>query len=177
MKSLVALILLITSNSYAQPPAKEISFYLHGGFYSENFMRLAVFRKMMSESNTHAHVCPVLNTGFQITLPGKWRVGPAFSYDHFGLHDRAIEYSILGYSIKGDKTWYETQRLGFYSGISLGVRTMKHFQNNILVGKNVKPCYQICLAGAEFKIWDFSFDVNLGYGNAGILNGGMRYRF
>src|SRR5688572_13692124 len=103
MKLIVAFLLLIATNIQAQPRKNEFSFYFQGGFYSENYMRVAVFRKMASESGTHPHVCPILNTGFQVTLPGKWRIGPTFSYDHFGLHDRSIEYSILGYYLKGDK--------------------------------------------------------------------------
>jgi hypothetical protein len=62
-------------------------------------------------------------------------------------------------------------------GFTIGVRTLKQFENEILKKHRVNPGYHIYLIGADFKVNKFLIDVNTGYGVSGVFNLGLKYRF
>ena len=178
MKNLICVFLyLLPLSAPSQQLSEKYSIYIQGGFISSLYVKEAMFKHIVSETHSHHHACPILSAGFQWNISNKWRVGPTFSYDHFGLKDRSVEYNVLSYLLRCDRIWKETKKINFYSGLSLGVRTLKQFENENLIEHNLMPGYHIYLIGTEFNIKQFAFDLNVGIGTSGIVNLGGKYRF
>lgn len=134
-------------------------------------------KEIVSAKETQHHKCIIFNAGFLVKISEKYRIGPAFTYDHFGTKHRSVEYSNLSYMMRCDRIWKETKNISFYSGLSLGVRIIRKFEEEIEVESHIKPAYQVYLAGIDLKIKRLLIDVNTGYGVSGILNAGLKYRF
>jgi hypothetical protein len=75
---------------FAQQREKKPSFYVHGGYMSSFYVKEANRNTLISEKETQHHKCIILNTGFQLSIFEKWRIGPAFTYDHFGAKHRSV---------------------------------------------------------------------------------------
>jgi hypothetical protein len=161
----------------SQQLQKKYFVYVGGGHISSLYVNRAVLKTIVSETDSRSHACPILNAGIQRMVSKDWRVGLSFSYDHFGLKDRSIEYSSLGYMLRCDRIWKETKKSILYSGLSAGIRTLKRFDNEVLKEHHVSPGYHLYLIGADFKIEKFLLDINIGVGTSGVLNYGLKYRF
>lgn len=176
-KIIIALVILLPVSLPAQQQAGKFFFYVQGGYMSSGYVKESVQKVIVSAKETQHHKCIILNAGFLVRISENWRVGPAFTYDHFGTKHRSVEVSNLSYMLRCDRIWKETKNYLFYSGFSLGARKIRRFEDETEVGRRAKPAYQIYLAGADFKINRFLIDVNAGYGVSGILNVGVKYRF
>ena len=152
-------------------------FYIHGGYRSSGYIKESWQKEIVSETETHRHKCIILNAGFLVRIAEKWRTGLAFTYDHFGAKHRSVEYSNLSYMLRCDRIWKETKNFFFYSGLSLGARKIRRFEEETEMESRVTPAYQVYLMGADLKIGRLLIDVNAGYGVSGILNAGLKYRF
>ena len=162
----------------AQQQGKKFSFYVQGGYMSSQYVKEAKLNTLISEKETRHHKCIILNTGFQFNISEYWRVGPSFTYDHFGAKHRSVEYSNLNYMIRCDRIWKKTKKYSLYSGLMTGLRKTRRFEEEIEVEHRVHPCYHIYLIGAESKVTNgLFFDVNAGWGATGILSIGAKYRF
>jgi hypothetical protein len=162
----------------AQQPKKKISFYVQGGYMSSLYVKEANQHRLISEKETRHHKCIILNTGFQFYISEKWRIGPAFTYDHFGTKHRSVEYSNLSYMIRCDRIWKETKKYSLYSGLMTGVRKTRRFEEETEVEHRVTPCYQIYLIGAESKVTNrIFFDVNAGWGVSDWYENGSPFDF
>jgi hypothetical protein len=162
----------------AQQREKKFSFYVQGGYMSSLYIKEANQSSLTSEKETRHHKCIIFNTGVQFYISEKWRIGPSFTYDHFGAKHRSVEYSNLSYMIRCDRIWKETKKCSLYSGLMIGVRKTRRFEDEAEVERRVSPCYQIYLIGAECKmIKGLSFDINAGWGVSGILSIGAKYWF
>lgn len=89
----------------AQQQAKNFSMYIHGGYRSTAYIINEGQQKMVSETETSHHKCIIFNAGLQWNLSKKWRIGPSFTYDHFGTKHRSVEYSNLSYLLRCDRIW------------------------------------------------------------------------
>jgi hypothetical protein len=177
MKKLItAFMFLLPILVFAQKPEKHF-FYIGGGYMSSLYIKEAVFKSITSNTDSRKHTCLILNAGYQQLLSKEWRAGTSFSYEHFGLEDRSVEYSVLSYSFRCDRLWKETKKTILYSGLSAGVRTLKKIENEGAVIRQVAPCYHFYLAGLDYKINNFLLDLNLGIGVSGILGFSAKYRF
>ena len=156
---------------------KKHSIYVQGGYMSSLYVKEAKGKRIISETETMHHKCVILNAGFQLLLTNKWLIGPAFTYDHFGTKQRAVEYSVLSYLLRCDRMWKETKIYRLYSGLAIGLRTVKRFEDEVITERRIIPGYHIYLIGADIKIKKFLFDVYAGYGVSGILNFGGKYEF
>jgi opacity protein-like surface antigen len=162
----------------AQSLTKKYCFYIQGGYMSSLYVKKAGQGEIISETEARHHKCIILNAGIQVNLSKKWKIGLAFTYDHFGTKHRSVEFSTLSYLLRCDRTWKETKKYTLYSGLSLGVRKSRRFENEVEIERKVNPGYQIYLMGANYKITDrLFFDVNAGWGVSGTLNAGLKYRF
>lgn len=161
----------------AQHSSKKFSLYVQGGYMSNGFIKEGVAHHIHSATETHQHKCIIFSAGFMIDLPGKWRIGPAFTYDHFGTKHRSIEYSNLIYMLRADRIWKENKHFLFYSGAATGIKKIRQFEEEKEIGRREVLAYQVYLAGLELKLNRFSLDATAGYGVSGILNVGLRYRF
>ena len=176
-KIIIALVILIPMAVAAQHQLGKFSFYAQGGYMSAGYIKESALRELVSEKETQHHKCIILNAGLLIRISEKWRMGPAFTYDHFGTKHRSVEYSNLNYMLRGDRIWKETRSYAFYSGLSLGLRKVRRFEDEVETAKYEKLAYQIYLAGFELKVNRLAIDVNAGYGVSGILNLGLKYNF
>ena len=79
--------------------------------------------------------------------------------------------------LRCDRIWKETKTYLFYSGLTFGVKKIRQFEDEIEIASRVSPAFQCYLIGAEFKLNRFSIDANAGWGVAGILGAGVKYRF
>ena len=112
-----------------------------------------------------------------VRVSEKWRTGFAFTYDHFGTKHRSVEYSNLSYMLRFDRIWKESKTFLFYSGLSVGARKIRRFDEEIETERHVAPAYQVYLMGADLKIGHLMIDANVGYGVSGLLNLGLKYHF
>lgn len=177
-KSTTILILLLPLLSIAQNKQDNNFIYVSGGSMSSSYLDNAVYHGIHSHTDDHKHNCIILNVGYQYRLGKKWRIGPSFTYDHFGVEDRSIEYHAYYYSVRADRIWKETDKAIWYSGISLGARTLKKLDDDHLANSSTKPSYHLHAAGASIKIFNhFLLDLNVGYGVSGIINVGLVNRF
>ena len=170
------MILLPLSVSAQRRPGKYF-FYVQGGYMSSGYIKESGQNDIISKTETQHHKCIILNAGFLVRVAEKWRVGPAFTYDHFGTKHRSVEYSNLNYMMRCDRIWKETKNFFFYSGLSFGVRKIRRFEYETETESHVIPAYQVYLLGADLKIGRLLIDVNAGYGVSGILNAGLKYQF
>lgn len=178
MKTMILVFAVLLSLAVpAQQRQGRYSFYIQGGYKSSGYIRESGQKEIVSETETNHHKCIIFNAGFLVNLSEKWRIGPAFTYDHFGTKHRSVEFSNLSYMLRCDRIWKEAKHYSFYSGLSLGVRKIRRFEDEIEMERQVLPAYQVYLLGAEYKIGRFHIDINAGYGVSGILNAGIKYRF
>mgnify|MGYP001603958474 FL=1 len=175
-KICLSFLLIVSMISYGQQQRK-FSFYVQGGYKSSCYIKESAHNEIASAKETSHHKCIVLNAGFLIKLGPKWRIGPAFTYDHFGTKHRSVEFSNLSYMLRCDRIWKETKTYSLYSGCSFGAKKVRQFEDETEMAKYVNPAYQVYLAGIDLKLNRFLIDVNAGYGVAGVLNVGLKYRF
>lgn len=162
----------------AQKQSKHISLYIDGGHKSATYQKENSHKLLISETETNHHKCIVLNAGLQWTLSEKWRIGPSFTYDHFGTKLRSVEYSNLSYSFRCDRIWKKTKKYLLYSGLSTGIRKVRKFEDEIETERKTVFAYQIYATGINYKIINkFFIDLNIGWGVSGILCIGASYRF
>jgi hypothetical protein len=156
----------------------KISFYTQGGYLSSGYLKEWGCKEIASSTETHWHKCIVLNAGFQVRMNKVWRIGPSFTYDHFGTKHRSVEYSNLSYMLRADRIWYEGKRFSFYSGLALGIKKVRKFEEERETGKRTATTFQVYVAGAELRLtkW-FYLNLNAGYGVSGILSAGGSFRF
>jgi hypothetical protein len=176
-KIIFAFVYLLPIVITAQQKPRKYFIYAQGGYLSSLYVNEAMQKKIVSETETHTHKCIILNAGLQWRISRNWRMGPAFTYDHFGTKYRSVEYSALNYLFRCDRIWRETKKSILYSGLSIGVRKLKQFENGILKKHQVDPGYHFYLIGADFKVNKFLIAVNTGYGVSGVFNLGLKYRF
>jgi hypothetical protein len=165
-------VLFIPMMAYAQSRTKNLSFFVNGGYISSGYLKEAVNRSQHKMLDSRNHNCIILNTGIQFRVAEKWRIGPAFSYDHFGIKDRQLSFSRLSYMFRTDRIWKETKKIVLYSGISAGVARTKKFQSHQLIQSHTGPVYHFYAGGMQFKFYHFYLDINIGYGPAGLFNFG-----
>jgi hypothetical protein len=178
MKKVVASFLyFLQVSALCQQPAKKYSFYVEGGYMSSHYIKEARQKSIVSETESRHHRCIILNTGFQFSVSEKWRIGPAFTYDHFGTKHRSVEYSVLSYMLRGDRIWKQTGKFSLYSGLAIGVKTTKRLENEVVTGRSTGPGYHIYLIGADIKLYKFLVNVNAGWGVSGFVSIGMKYAF
>jgi hypothetical protein len=162
----------------AQQQSKHISFYMHGGYKSAVYLKENSHEHLISETETNHHKCIILNAGLQWDISEKWRIGPSFTYDHFGTKLRSVEYSNLSYLLRCDRVWKKTKNYSLYSGLAAGTRKVRKFEDEAEKGRKLVLGYQIYVAGISYKVVNkFSLDVNTGWGVSGILSIGANYRF
>ncbi len=176
-KIIFAIVILLPLSVLAQQRPGKYFFYVQSGYMSSGYIKESGQKEIVSKTETHQHKCIIFNAGFLVKISEKWRTGPAFTYDHFGSKHRSVEYSNISYMIRCDRIWKETKKFLFYSGLSLGGRKTRKFEEEKEVESQIKPDYQVCLLGADFKSGRFLIDINIGYGVSGILNAGLKYRF
>ena len=176
-KLILAFVILLPLAVPAQQRQGKYFIYIQGGYKSSGYIKESGQKEIVSETETHHHRCIIFNAGFLVKLSDKWRIGPAFTYDHFGTKHRSVEYSNLSYMIRCDRIWKEAKHYSFYSGLSLGVRKVRKFEDETEMERRVIPAYQVYLLGAEYKTGRFQIDINAGYGVSGILSAGIKYRF
>ena len=174
--TLILILLLASTLSFCQQHEKYV-FYVQGGYKSSGYIKESGHNEIVSAKETQHHKCIVLNAGFLVNVADKWRVGPAFTYDHFGTKRRSAEFSNLSYMLRCDRTWKSAKTYSLYSGASLGIRKVRRFDNEIETGRYTTFGYQVYLIGAELKSGSFAIDANAGYGVSGILNFGLKCRF
>lgn len=169
---------LLSLTIAAQHNKHKHSFYLQGGYRSSLFIKENGDHHLVSETESHQHKCIVFNTGVLFYAAQNWRVGASFTYDHFGTKHRSVEHSNLSYLLRCDRVWKEKSRYLLYSGLMLGVRKTRRFEEEEETGRQTAPAYHVCLIGAEYKLMNRVFiDVNAGYGVAGIVSIGAKFRF
>ncbi|MBL7749439.1 MAG: hypothetical protein JNM19_18505 [Chitinophagaceae bacterium] len=162
----------------AQQVQKKVSFYAQGGYRSSNYIKEAAKEHLASATETHHHKCIILNAGFQYRFAAKWRAGLAFTYDHFGTKHRSVELSNISYLIRCDRIWRDERRYLLYSGVMLGITKIRRFEDENETERKTEPGYHLCLIGAEYKIAEWlSIDLNAGWGAAGLLSAGARFKF
>jgi len=127
-KIIIAILILLALSVPAQQRPGKYFFYVQGGYRSSGYIKEAGQKEIVSESETHHHRCIIFNAGFLVRISEKWRTGLAFTYDHFGTKHRSVEYSNLSYMLRCDRIWKETKKILFYSGLSLGVRKIRKFE-------------------------------------------------
>lgn len=169
-------VLLVSLNTNAQKP-KRISFYVGGGYLSEQYLKQAVLKKISSKENSHKHICILLNAGFKYPISKKINSGVNISYDHFGLEDRSTEINLLSLMLRGEYIWHETSRILLYSGGAAGVSSGNKKEDGKIINKDWSPAYQIYLLGLGLKNSNTMLDFSLGYGTTGILNFHIQYKF
>lgn len=172
----LSLLLILSMISYGQQQGK-LSFYAQGGYKSSGYIKESAHNEIASAKETAHHKCIVLNAGFLVNIADKWRIGPAFTYDHFGTKHRSVEFSNLSYMLRCDRTWKAAKTYSLYSGVSLGIRKVRRFDDEVETGRNATLGYHVYLIGAELKFGPFAIDANAGYGVSGILNFGLKYRY
>lgn len=178
MKKIFKIFLVLLSfSASAQQQQEKFSFYVQGGYMSSGYIKESALKEIVSAKETQHHKCIILNAGFLFRISDKWRIGPAFTYDHFGTKHRSVEFSNLSYMIRTDRIWKETKSFSLYSGLSLGIKKVRRFDDEIETARYHRPACQLYLLGVEFRSGHFSIDANAGYGVSGILNIGARYRF
>ena len=161
----------------AQVQSEKISIYIQGGYMSSGYINESVQKKLFSAKEIQDHKCIILNAGFLMKVSEKWRIGPVFTYDHFGSKHRTVEYSNLSYMLRSDRIWKENKNFLLYSGLAFGIRKTKKFEEEVETNRWIKSAYQIYLGGLELKINRFAININAGYGVSGILNAGLKYHF
>jgi hypothetical protein len=165
--------LLIT----AQRSSGKYFIYVQGGYLSSGYVKEALQKSIATETDLDNHKCIILNAGFQIKISKDWRIGPSFTYDHFGTKHRDVEFHSFSYLLRTDRVWKETKQATFYSGICLGINSIRRIKEEIKKDYSVNPCWHIYLIGADIKIYKLLLDVNAGYGVSGVLNVGAKYPF
>ncbi len=169
---------LLSLVSSAQQNKKKYFFYFQGGYKSSLFIKEAARHRFHSGTESHSHKCIVFNTGIQFLLAEGWRVGASFTYDHFGTKHRSLEFSNLSYLVRCDRIWKEKRNYSVYSGLMIGLTKTRQFEEEIEARQQTAPCYHIYLFGAEYKMINNLFmDMNAGWGVAGIINMGAKFRF
>jgi hypothetical protein len=176
-KLFIAFVILLPLAVPAQQRPGKYLFYIQGGYMSAGYIKESRQKDIVSEKETQHHKCIIFSAGFLVSLSEKWRIGPAFTYDHFGTKHRSVEYSNLSYMMRCDRIWKATKKYSFYSGLSLGVRKVRRFDDEIETERHLSTAYQVYLLGTDLKINRFLIGVNVGYGVSGILNVGLKYRF
>jgi hypothetical protein len=176
-KLIIAFVILLPLSVPAQQRPGKYLFYIQGGYMSSGYIKESGQKEIVSETETQHHKCIIFNAGLLVSLSEKWRIGPAFTYDHFGTKHRSVEHSNLSYMMRCDRIWKATKKYSFYSGLSLGARKIRRFEDETETESHLSTAYQVYLLGADFKIDRFLIDVNSGYGVSGILNIGLKYRF
>ncbi len=162
----------------AQQQSKHISLYIHGGYKSAAYLKENSHEHLISETETRHHKCIIFSAGLQWDISEKWRIGPSFTYDHFGTKLRSVEYSNLSYLLRCDRIWKKTKNYSLYSGLAIGAKKVRKFEAEIETEKKKALGYQINLIGINYKFMNrFSLDANMGWGASGILNIGASYRF
>jgi len=161
----------------AQISSGKYFIYVQGGYVSSWYVKEAMQKSIVTETDPHTHKCIILNAGLQIKISKNWRIGPSFTYDHFGTKHRDVEFHSFSYLLRVDRIWKETKQMTLYSGLCSGINSIRRFEEKVKKDYSVNPCWHICLLGAEIKIYKFLLDVNAGYGVSGVLNMGIKYRF
>lgn len=161
----------------AQQPSGKYFIYVQGGYVSSWYVKEAMQKSIVTETDPHNHKCIILNAGFQMMFSKKWRIGPSFTYDHFGTKHRDVEFHSFSYLLRVDRVWKETKQMTVYSGLSLGVNSIRRIEEDIKKDYQVNPGWHVYLLGADIKIYKFLIDVNAGYGVSGVFNIGAKYRF
>lgn len=110
----LSLLLILSMISYGQQQGK-LSFYAQGGYKSSGYIKESAHNEIASAKETAHHKCIVLNAGFLVNIADKWRIGPAFTYDHFGTKHRSVEFSNLSYMLRCDRTWKAAKTYSLYS--------------------------------------------------------------
>lgn len=174
---LIKTVLLTAMFSYGQQQPGKYFLYAQGGYKSSGYIKESGLHSIVSEKETAHHKCIVLNAGLLVSVGNKWRVGPAFTYDHFGTKHRSVEFSNLSYMLRCDRIWKTSNSYTLYSGLSLGVRKVRRFDDEIETGRYTTLGYQVYLLGAELKLGSFAIKADAGYGVAGVVSIGGRYRF
>ncbi len=154
-KLILAFIILLPLSVPAQYGSGKYFFYIQGGYMSSGYIKESGQKEIVSESETHHHKCIIFNAGFLVSLSEKWRIGPAFTYDHFGTKHRSVKYSNLSYMIRCDRIWKEAKKYSFYSGLAFGIRKIRRFEDETEMESRVIPTFQVNLLGAGYKIANF----------------------
>jgi|GEM_PF-2870689 len=167
-------LLPLISNGQDMP---KYSFHVEGGYLSNDYVKEALRKGINSKDENRNHKCIILDVGMQIRISKDWRIGPSFTYDHFGTKHRSVEFSILSFLLKADRIWKETRTFTFHSGIALGIKSKKKFVNNILISRSTRLGCQFDLAGIGLKLGQFNLYNNIGWGTSGFFSTGIRYSF
>ncbi|MBI1342673.1 MAG: hypothetical protein GC171_07065 [Terrimonas sp.] len=163
---------------FAQQNAKKLSLYVQGGYKSSAYFNKSGNHEFVSETEISHHKCIILNAGLQWQVAEKWRIGPSFTYDHFGTKQRSVEFSNMSFLLRGDRIWKATKDYEVYSGLAMGIRKLRKFEEEIETTQTVNFSYQLYLAGINLKLLsNFFIDVNIGWGNTGIFSAGARILF
>jgi hypothetical protein len=173
MKKLFILLFVFLPVAILAQVTGKYSFYVQGGYLSSGYVHEAFQNSIVSKKESHNHKCIILNAGFQMEVAEKWRLGPSFTYDHFGTKRRSVEYSTLSYLLRADRVWKETKTYWLYSGFALGIKSQKHFENETLVDHKLNPACHIYVTGFRLQVDHFSLDANLGWGVCGLFNLGV----
>ncbi|MGH2553498.1 MAG: hypothetical protein ACRDEB_07265, partial [Chitinophagaceae bacterium] len=131
MKKNIFLLAIFFPVALLAQTSKKISFYVQGGYMSSGFIKESALKDFVSAKETSHHKCIILNAGFLVRVSEKWRIGPAFTYDHFGAKHRSVEFSNLSYMIRTDRIWKENRNFLLYSGLSLGIKKVRRFDDEI----------------------------------------------
>jgi hypothetical protein len=167
---------LLSLTTAAQQTGKKHSFYVQGGYRSSLFIKEAHKHGLNSETESNHHKCIVLNAGIQFYLRDNWRIGAAFTYDHFGTKHRSVEFSNLSYMLRCDKVWLEKNKYNLYSGLATGLTKIRRFENELETRRQLRFGYHIYFLGAEYEIIKNLFiDANAGWGVSGIAGTGARF--
>jgi hypothetical protein len=169
--------ILLSLSASAQHHSGKFFFYIQGGYKSSGYINESGHKEIVSAKETQHHKCIIFNAGFLVRVSDKWRTGPAFTYDHFGTKHRSVEFSNLSYMLRCDRIWKENKSFLIYSGLSLGTKKIRKFEEEKEVIRRTNLAYQVYLAGVEIKMGHLMIDANAGYGVSGILNLGLTYRF
>ena len=161
----------------AQQLSRKHFIYVQGGYVSSWFVKEALQKSIVSETDPHSHKCIILNAGFQMMLSKNWRIGPSFTYDHFGTKHRDIEFHSFSYLLRIDRVWKETKQITLYSGFSLGINSIRRIDAEIKKDHEVNAGWHVYVLGADIKLYKFLIDINTGYGVSGVFNIGAKYRF
>lgn len=161
----------------AQQSSGKHFIYVQGGYLSSWYVKEVMQKNIVTETDHHNHKCIILNAGFQIMLSKNWRLGPLFTYDHFGTKHRDVEFHSFSYLLRLDRVWKETKQITLYSGVCLGVNSIQRIEEEIKKDHTVNPGWHVYLFGADIKLYKFLIDINSGYGVSGVLNIGLKYRF
>jgi hypothetical protein len=169
---------LLALTSPAQLTGKKHSFYVQGGYRSSLFIKEAQKHGLNSETESSHHKCIVMNAGFHFYLRDSWRIGAAFTYDHFGTKHRSVEFSNLSYMLRCDKVWWKKNKYSLYSGLATGLTKTRMFENEREILRELRLGYHIYPLGVEYEILKNLFiDANAGWGVSGIASAGARFHF